>query len=522
MITSVVSFAIKKQTLVLVLLTGIFFATSLPGLFVDVLNTDGVNWHTRSRNFMESLLSGDFESTYQAYHPGFTLMWLSGPPLYVLGEYMESGGFSLYGKDTYLYYDYLAKLCVVLASSVLFLYSLIVLKLHHSLKLALVFGLLVILEPYMLGQRRLYHLDYLTGYLLVCSFLSVYHFTQSKKLFTQVRKRLFLVLGAIFFTLAFLTKSLGIIFLPIPILTLILASASPRSRVLAVALFTLVVGFSTYLVVPALWRSPLHSARSLYTKISAGAIEIGYMGKKDIGFAGGKENVILDEVSQNGSVDYYIKALANNLSPGTLLALAASLVYTAYLVSAKRGDKPVILSGITVLVFLGVMSISNKKGLRYGAVFYPFLFYIMARLLTAIKSNITLGMLFVHFLLLIPQYVQIYPYFYAYGNPLMGGTRARVQVFTPGALGVGTYAVHQAILKQLKPDKQATVSGNKSLKVMSSEFEVSSSESCTSDFIVKYGLNLGRDAPCGASFKLTSTVTVGNYPYWYIYKNDGY
>jgi len=57
---------------------------------------------------------------------------------------------------------------------------------------------------------------------------------------------------------------------------------------------------------------------------------------------------------------------------------------------------------------------------------------------------------------------------------------------------------------------------------MSSEFEVSSSESCTSDFIVKYGLNLGRDAPCGASFKLISTVTVGNYPYWYIYKNDGY
>jgi hypothetical protein len=47
----------------------------------DVINPDGINWHNRSKAFATAILEKKFDETYQAYHPGITLMWISAFPL---------------------------------------------------------------------------------------------------------------------------------------------------------------------------------------------------------------------------------------------------------------------------------------------------------------------------------------------------------------------------------------------------------------------------------------------------------
>ena len=49
----------------------------------DTINPDGVNWHYRSQQFINGIKYFQFEKTYQHYHPGVTLMWVTGIPVEV-------------------------------------------------------------------------------------------------------------------------------------------------------------------------------------------------------------------------------------------------------------------------------------------------------------------------------------------------------------------------------------------------------------------------------------------------------
>ena len=55
----------------------LFLLFRIPLLTVTMSNSDAWRWHTRSIKFLNGIKSGDFKETYQRYHPGVTLMWLT-------------------------------------------------------------------------------------------------------------------------------------------------------------------------------------------------------------------------------------------------------------------------------------------------------------------------------------------------------------------------------------------------------------------------------------------------------------
>ncbi len=505
---------IISTALVLTLLAS-FIATSLCGLYTDVINPDGINWHTRSYNFTEALINRDFAETFQAYHPGITLMWLTGPVLHLLGSYYESKGYAAYSRDTYLNYDYLAKVTVVITSFLLFIISLLLLRKLVSNKSLLAFSVLLIFEPFIIGLRRLYHIDYLMAYLVFISFLCFYIFS-----FKYVRSH-FYILGALFFVLALLTKTSALMLLPIIFLMLVLGKQSLGKKFLTIILLPFALSAFIYFLVPALWVNPLINARSIYKKMATGVIDIGIYNKKEIGLPGDKDSLI-EDVSRGGGIWYfYLLEIPYVLSPVSLGFLAVSVIRLIYMGFKKQISILNIFSFLAFIIFLVGLSIADKKGLRYGIVFFPFLFVIMSNWLSNLPIKIFSVSLGVLLISLIPQYISIYPYFYVYGNPLLGGVKSRTMIFDPGSFGVGAYEACQYINSVLKPNTDYTVIAPKSFKYTCLNVKVTTRPSCESDFDVIYALD---DTPikfCPGMFHVLRKVRIGNLDYWTIYAHVG-
>ena len=158
-------FISNKQKLLsiifIIIATFLYIFTATIDLETDVINPDGINWHERTAAFTDGIYNKEYKQTYQAYHPGTTLMWISGSVLDVfIGDHLDN----LAEQDkklTFLERDYYAKLSVVLFTAIMFALTLIFLVRLTSLKFTALFSLFFIFEPFLLGTRRLYHLDYL-------------------------------------------------------------------------------------------------------------------------------------------------------------------------------------------------------------------------------------------------------------------------------------------------------------------------------------------------------------------------
>jgi len=70
-----------RRIIISILLISTYILISTKDLYIDVINPDGINWHERTQAFMEALSTKHYCDTYQTYHPGTTLMWISGPIL---------------------------------------------------------------------------------------------------------------------------------------------------------------------------------------------------------------------------------------------------------------------------------------------------------------------------------------------------------------------------------------------------------------------------------------------------------
>src|SRR3989304_2936708 len=106
----------KNRSVALVFFIIVFGMTRFLMLGPDEINPDGVNWHYRSQQFIVGLKSGDFERTYQHYHPGVTLMWITGAPIEI---YKQITGYTTYDQYNFLGFNTVAKISVVLAQLVL-------------------------------------------------------------------------------------------------------------------------------------------------------------------------------------------------------------------------------------------------------------------------------------------------------------------------------------------------------------------------------------------------------------------
>ncbi|KKS28403.1 MAG: hypothetical protein UU86_C0003G0041 [candidate division WWE3 bacterium GW2011_GWC1_42_102] len=165
----------------------VFGLTRFLFLGPDEINPDGVNWHYRSQQFIVGLKSGDFERTYQHYHPGVTLMWITGVPIEI---YKQITGITTYDQFNFLAFNTVAKVSVVAAQLILTFILLYYLTRVVGFKIAYFSVFLFSLEPFFMGNSRLYHMDILLALFvligLLISWLNLRNFSYKGTILTGV------------------------------------------------------------------------------------------------------------------------------------------------------------------------------------------------------------------------------------------------------------------------------------------------------------------------------------------------
>lgn len=136
------------KILLLVVFIGLFFLTRIPRLSNDEANPDGVNWHYRSQQFVVGLKSFQLEKTYQHYHPGVTLMWVTGIPIEI---YKQITGISTYDQYNFEAFNLVAKLGLVIVQLVLSLLAIFLLGKIIGFKKSFVILFLLTFEPFFSG-----------------------------------------------------------------------------------------------------------------------------------------------------------------------------------------------------------------------------------------------------------------------------------------------------------------------------------------------------------------------------------
>lgn len=506
---------IKKNWFLVLLFLSLFFylLTGLKDLYIDTLNPDGLNWHERSFNFTEALINREFSKTFQAYHPGVTLMWITGPVLHLVANNYVSQGFQVYSKDTYLNYDYWAKFSLVVSTGVLFIYSLYLLKKVLTKKSLIIFTILLLFEPFVLGVRRLHHLDYLATYTLFISFLNLYIY------FYKDSKIIYKIIGSLFFVLSLLTKSSSLIFVPVVFLMLIFSKHSIKNK-LASALIILASSILfLYILFPALWGNPFKTFPSIYKKVIVGIVDIGIENKKE---ADSKtETGVVVSKSSKGDTDwyFYLQEIPYVMSPVALTLLIISLGFFVYRLTKNSVSALEVYSFLTFFILVLVMSVATKKGLRYGVVFMPFLFLLISSWMENISFKVYLFLIGFYLITLLPQYYNIHPYYYVYGNPLLGGVKSRTEIFDPSPFGVASHNVGKIIYPEIKDKKDVRIAASKIFKYIFPYAKVVNWPNCSSDFAVVFSTDDAPEKVCGGSYVLFNKVTIAGYDYWKIYKH---
>ncbi len=133
----------------------------------DFMTVDEQNWMVRTGDFIRSVERGDIEGTFQGTHPGATAMWLMGSGITVqewrLGVHLTSDNLILFHKAAVM------PLTVVNSLLVAGIAGLLVLLIGWPA--ALIAGLLLASEPYLVGMSQIAHLDALQAFLMLTSLL---------------------------------------------------------------------------------------------------------------------------------------------------------------------------------------------------------------------------------------------------------------------------------------------------------------------------------------------------------------
>ncbi len=518
------------------LLISLYYFVSTKDLYVDVINPDGINWHTRTQAFTQALAGRDYGDTFQVYHPGITLMWVSGPLLNLFKGSNNEDLKTVDPKATFLERDYYAKLSLVVFCTLLYALTLILLWKLVGFKYAIFYSIPATLEPFCVGVRRLYHLDFLMAALLFLSIILLIYFNYKKPKWPLI------IFSGLFFSLAVLTKSTAIIILPAIPFIFLLGNITLLKKFLALLLFIVSSAIFIYAFFPPIWKNPIKSVPKYYRQIAFGVTGIGIEGKKEIGNSGETENVVLDDTLAPKKPNFYIVALFDRLSVGggALLVISTG-VFIYFFVKGfvlqvwhtiRNKKIPKIYNfppdswvtfwsiGISMAIIVA-LTIPVKKSDRYEILVFPFLFTVVAYFLNKLRFYIFIPLSLLYIAFVIYEMIPLHPYYLAYSNPLFGGIETRLRAMGGEPFGVGIYAAFDVVKKDMSANGYSdyyTVSGSKSVKAISVGGKFSRSPSCVTDYIIVFESEDKPTYVCTQDYALLDTVKISDFDFWYVYK----
>jgi hypothetical protein len=512
-----IGFKLKPSYLfLLVLFILVFFATRLPRLYNDEVNPDGVNWHYRSQQFINGLKYHQFEKTYQHYHPGITLMWISGVSVelakHVIGQ-------DTYTQYNFQFFNFVAKFSLILVQLLISIFIIFLLnKVVGFYKAIFVVGLFS-LEPFFLGNSRLYHMDVLLALFLFAALVLTY-------ITIQRGSKTYALLTGLFLSLSFLTKSIGIggiVCVSLFMLLNIIFSKkrAPHVMTLFVTIFSFV--FFTFLLFPALWVKPVYYLEQIFSESTR------------VGVRKGHAQIVLGEETMDAGSSFYPLVLLMKVSPFLWIGVLFYLIEKLKKVILPKKINIKTLNWVLAIFYFGyfaVMLFPTKKLDRYMIVMYPFLAYFSilgyalildyARRLKAGLLWFSSFVVFLSGLFIVIPLTKFFPYYFTYTSPLFGDPANANRIIAQKSFGIGMFDLRDSIIKNYGSNVRMgflDVKPMESIYTASNVFDIRETGPGKYDIIV---LGINEDftdeiLTSGYTFEKDSSVYINGLEYWRIY-----
>jgi hypothetical protein len=434
-------------------------------------------WLRQGANFYYALGQREFQNTIYEYHPAVTTMWIIAmgmliyfPQYRALGQgYLKPGKFDLFlpphGKDP------LELLIVSRAIQVVIIVILLVavyflLRLLFKRRTAFLATGFVSASPFVLGHSRLLSHEALMGLFILVSFLSLFAYL-------HVGARWWL-LATSFITaaLAQLTKSSGILLLPLVIFMLLVQAFLPGQRSLGrrllsaskiLALWLAGTAVSYFLFWPGMWVAP----GAMLSDVYGNALSYTFEGAR-LSVVPGVQTTGIQWGSLLAGLGFYLNDIVWRTTPLSWLGILLGLVFAlqaqcrhqdlafrlivvfclllgaAYVVmfGYQRGPKP------PHYVLTTYLALDLIAGLAAGKLLDALLQHVGAQRRNIAVAGAIVGILGIQF----GCALQAYPYFISYYNPIAEALEPGIQNPTLIATGYGVGLEQAAAYLDQKPD----------------------------------------------------------------------
>ncbi len=493
----------------------LFLITRIPRLHNDIVNTDAVYWHDRSEKFMNALRTKDFKETYQMYHPGVTLMWLTGLTAEVSSRMKAVSIGEVFSDFVAIHYH--AKLVLVflqLGLSILLIYLLTKI---FEFKKAIAMVSLFSFEPFFVGNSRLLHMDAQISLYILIGLLLVY---LSSRKFSFIG----VVFAGFFFGLATLSKTLffgGVLFGLFFGGTLSLVNNGFKVSLKYAITFLFSFVLTYFLLFPAFWVA---SVETLSTIIND-SLEVGNkLGHKQIFFGVTKRNpgpmfypilllLKLSLVTIVGFILYYwkkVKDFVKILRDNKLEINLTKISFASFI-------------GLFYLVYFLAISYFSKKVDRYTIPIFPFfgIISVLGYYSVNFKKKILLVVLIL-FSIIYPL-IRVFPHYLTYTNPIIGNADTSNRIIGQKLFGIGTFDLRDFIVDKYGPNTKVSINDHNTLKSIYGENKVYniSEEHPNSYKLMILGPN--KEPPpsvvnSGVRFRYKDSIYINGLEFWRIYK----
>lgn len=336
---------IKKFLLIGVVVAVLALVVRLPGLGT-FMTADEEQWMLRSATFWHEVLQGNLGGTFLTTHPGATAMWIVG--VGIVYQENQLG----YAIDTSNIRDFrlAATLPMVVTLSSLIGVVALVIGWLVGRETAVMAGVLLAVEPYLVGMSQIAHLDMLLALLMLLAMLFL--------LVSLTERRPFLwLLGAGVATgLAMGVKTLPALWLWVVFAAVYLVQyrrgLSFRYGTLVrkflfvagAALLTLVTVWPTLIVKNDWWRSVEHDAVSVVTQ----------------------EHVAFSEDDNlSAPASFYLHSVISRLSPFTLILAVGAAITMVRFIWRVHYVSPTAWLAFYAIGYVMLISLAAKKADRY-------------------------------------------------------------------------------------------------------------------------------------------------------------
>jgi len=441
------------------LLALIIFILALFPRWLDLgvfIGPDEFSWVSRTSNFSQALVTGEFAQTYQTGHPGVTVMWVDTLRSWLTGT--ESA--ALQETDKNMATLQLKRQGIAVANSLIVVGIVLSVRSLFGLGIAWITAILLVFDPFLLTESRALRTEGLvTGFnTLAVLWLLIY------------LKRpywFFAIVAGLLTGMALLSKVSALVLLPIAVIALTIPLMIERKVSLKPYLiYGLSVGITVLLLWPAIWVDAVNVAQQMYDYLFLRAIEGG----------GGGKSFFLGRPypEEDPGWLFYPVVIAYRTTPLMWLGLFLLLLRLKKIppISNRYHHLGVIL--LYLLLYLGLITASQLKYDRYIIPMLPLLNILAAlglwagwRWLISYRPPIQRlwgvaigGML----ILQIGTAINHHPYYYTFWNPLLGGISQAVHMLPVGTGGEGIDQI-AAQLNQLPEPSLLTVASANSQKI---------------------------------------------------------